>query len=254
MSKRFRKIWKKFWSLTFYNPIVQWLFVLILAGVIWFIFLTSKHRYTNLDVVKPFRNKPAVLVFFHGRSLMLSPIIKKNKIPAYCITSRHQDGRMMARLQRLFGMRAIYGSTSSGGISVMREGVRVMLEKNASICISVDGPSGPSMCVHDGALFFARMTGVPIIPCCFSASRAKFLNRWDRYLIPKLFGTITCHIGNPIYIDSKLKGEEFEQKRAEVERIMVEQLRKMDAEFNLFPVEYGITSGEFKEKMRQKKK
>ena len=136
----------------------------------------------------------------------------------------------------------------------MREGVRVMLEKNASICISVDGPSGPSMCVHDGALFFARMTGVPIIPCCFSASRAKFLNRWDRYLIPKLFGTITCHIGNPIYIDSKLKGEEFEQKRAEVERIMVEQLRKMDAEFNLFPVEYGITSGEFKEKMRQKKK
>lgn len=254
MSKRFRKIWKKFWSIILHNPIVQWTFVLILAGIIWFVFLTSRRKYKNLKAAKPFQKKPAVFVFFHGRSLMLAPVIKTNKIPAYCITSNHPDGRMMARLQRLFGMRAIYGSTSEGGVAVLRSAIRVINEKNSSICISVDGPSGPSMCVHDGALYFARMTGAPIVPCCFSASRAKFLNRWDRYLIPKLFGTITCHIGDPIYIDPKLKGDAFEKKRAEIEEIMVAQLREMDSEFNLFTVERGITSSEFKENMRNKKK
>ena len=252
MSKKFRKIWKKIWRPVLRNPVIQWTFVLILAGIIWFIFLTSKRRYTNRQSLKQYKNKPVVFVFFHGRSLMLSPVIKLAGIRAYCVASRHPDGKMMARLQRLFGLRAIYGSTSDGGVAVMRAGVRVIREKNASVCISVDGPSGPSMHVQDGALFFARMTGAPIVPCCFSASRAKFLNRWDRFLIPKLFGTLTCNIGEPIYLDSKLSGSNFQQKRAYIEEIMVAQLRKMDGEFNLFNVEHGIKSGEFKDKMRNK--
>jgi len=252
MSKRFRKIWKKFWAPILYNPIVQWTAVLILASLIWFIYLTSKRRFINKEMLKQFRNKPAIFVFFHGRPLMLSPLIKSVGIPAYCIASRHRDGHIMACLQRLFGMRAIYGSTTNGAVAVMRGAIRVIRDKKASICISVDGPSGPSMHVYDGALYFARMTGAPIVPCCFSASRAKFLNRWDRFLIPKLFGTITCAIGEPIYIDSKLKGDAFEQKRAEIEEIMVAQLRKMDAEFNLFMVERGIKSSEFKKQMRNK--
>lgn len=242
MSKRTKKIRKKLLR----SAVIQWPLVIIVAFILWFIFLTSKHRITGKKNLKQFRNKPAIFVFFHGRSAMLSPIVRIYGIRAYCITSRHQDGQMMARLQRLFGMRAIYGSTSEGGVAVMRAGVRIIRDKNASICISVDGPSGPSMHVQDGALYFARMTGAPIIPCCFSASRAIFLNRWDRPLIPKLFGTITCNIGDPIYIDSKLRGESFEHKRAEIEEIMVNQLRKMDATFNLFNVERGIRADEFK--------
>ena len=158
----------------------------------------------------------------------------------------------MACLQRFFGLRAIYGSTSEGSIAVLRKGVRLIKENNAAICITVDGPSGPSLHLQDGALYFARMTGAPIVPCCFSASRAKFLNRWDRFLIPKLFGTISVNIGEPIYIDSSLKGDAFETKRQEIEEIMVKQLRDMDAEFNLFQVERGITSAEFKELHKKK--
>ena len=161
---------------------------------------------------------------------------------------------MMARLQQLFGLRAIYGSTSDGAVAVLREGVRVMRQTNHSMCVPVDGPSGPSMRVQDGALYFARMTGAPIIPCCFSASRGFFLNRWDRFLIPKLFGTITCRIGEPIYIDAKLKGDEFEKKRAEIEEIMVKQLREMDAEFNLPEIERGANATDFKKQMRERKK
>lgn len=254
MSKTFRKIWKKFWTPILHNPIIQWTLVIILAGITWFIFLTSRHKFTNTKSLKQYRKKPVVFVFFHGRCAMLSPVIKSARIRAYCIASRHKDGRIMARLQRLFGMRAIYGSTSDGAVAVLRQGVRTMREKKVSMCVPVDGPSGPSMRVQNGALYFARMTGAPIVPCCFSASRAIFLNRWDRFLIPKLFGTITCRIGEPIYIDSKLSGDAFEQKRAEIEEIMVKQLREMDAEFNLPVIERGANATDYKKQMREKKK
>ncbi len=253
MSKTFRKIWKKFWTPILHNPIIQWALAFILASLTWVIFVTSRHKFTNTKSLKQYRNKPVVFVFFHGRCAMLSPVIWLSRISAYCVASRHKDGRMMARLQRIFGMRAIYGSTSDGAVAVLRAGVRVMREQNVSMCVPVDGPSGPSMHVQDGALYFARMTGAPIVPCCFSCSRPIYMNRWDKFMIPKLFGTISCDIGEPIYIDSKLSGDAFESKRAEIEKIMIAQLRKMDAEFNLPIIENGLNATEYKEKMRNKK-
>ncbi len=254
MSKRFRKIWKKFWTPILHNSVVQWILVGILGGITWFIFLTSRHKFTNIQSLKQYRDKPAVFVFFHGRCSMLSPVIKSAHIRAYCVASRHKDGRMMARLQRLFGMRAIYGSTSDGAVAVLRTGVRVMRENNVSMCVPVDGPSGPSLHVQDGALYFARMTGAPIIPCCFSCSRPIYMNRWDKFMIPKLFGTISCNIGDPIYIDSKLTGEAFDKKRQEIQNIMQKQLREMDAEFNLPVIESGLDATTYKEKIRAQKK
>ncbi len=252
MSKGFRKVWKNFWTPILHNSVIQWTLVIILAGLTWFIFLTSKHRFVNTKSLKKYRETPAVFVFFHGRCAMLSPVIKSARVKSYCVASRHKDGRMMARLQRLFGLRAIYGSTSDGAVAVLREGVRIMHEKNISVCVPVDGPSGPSMHVQDGALYFAKMTGAPIIPCCFSCSRPIYLDRWDKFMIPKLFGTISCRIGDPIYIDSKLRGEAFEQKRAEIEEIMVKQLREMDAEFKLPEIPRGIHATEYKKHNRNK--
>ena len=253
-NKTFRKIWKGFWTPILDNNIIQWSVVSIFAGVTWFIYFTSKHKFTNTESLQNYHDKPAVFVFFHGRCAMLSPVIRSAHLRAYCVASRHKDGRLMARLQRMFCLHAIYGSTSDGAVAVLREGVRVMREKNVSMCVPVDGPSGPSMRVQDGALYFARMTGAPIVPCCFSASRAKFLNRWDKFLIPGLFGTLSCRIGEPIYIKPDLHGEEFEKKRAEIEEIMVKQLREMDAEFKLPVIERGLNATDYKEQQRQKRK
>lgn len=253
MSKGIRKIWKKFWSPILHSPVIQWPLVVLLATTTWFVFLTSRHKFTNTASLKQYRHKPAVFVFFHGRCAMLSPVIKSAHVKSYCIASRHQDGHMMARLQRLFGLRAIYGSTSNGGVAVLRDGVRVMRDKNISMCISVDGPSGPSMHVYDGALYFAKMTGAPIVPCCFSCSRPIYLDRWDKFMIPKLFGTVSVNIGDPIYIDSNLRGAEFEQKRQGIEEIMVKQLRDMDNEFKLPETPRGIHATEYKKHSREKR-
>ena len=252
MSQGFRKAWKKFWTPILYNIVIQWVLAVLLAVMTWFVFLTSKHRFKNTVSLKNYRTKPAVFVFFHGRCAMLSPVIKSAKVKSYCVASRHKDGRMMARLQRLFGLRAIYGSTSDGAVAVLREGVRVMRKTNMSMCVPVDGPSGPSLHLQDGALYFARMTGAPIVPCCFSCSKPIYMDRWDKFMVPKLFGIISCRIGEPIYIDSKLRGEEFEQKRAEIEEIMVKQLREMDNEFNLPKIPRGIHARDYKKQHKHK--
>lgn len=252
MNKTFRKLWKGFWEPILHNTVFQWALVVILAGMTWFVFLTSRHKFTNTESLKKYRKNPVVFVFFHGRCAMLSPVVRRAGIKSYCVASRHKDGRLMARLQRLFGLRAIYGSTSDGAVAVLREGVRVMRETNMSMCVPVDGPSGPSLHVQDGALYFARMTGAPIVPVCFSCSRPMYMDRWDKFMVPKLFGTISCKIGKPIYIDSKLRGEDFEKKRIEIEKLMVKQLREMDAEFNLPKIESGIHATEYKKRAQKK--
>ncbi|MBD5400485.1 lysophospholipid acyltransferase family protein [bacterium] len=250
MNITFRKVWKGFWEPILRLPIFQWIIAILMAVAVWGVYLTSRVRIKNIEVFKKYRKKPAIFVFWHGRSMMLSPIVAVRGMRSYAVASRHKDGRMMAKLQRLFGLRSIYGSTSDGGISVLRQGVRVLRDGGYSICISPDGPGGPSLRVQDGALYFAKMSGAPIIPVCFSASRARVQCRWDRYLVALPFSKITCNVGDPVFIPKRATDAEFEQARKDLEEYMVRQMREMDAEFGIPPAEQDQTAHRFKEEMR----
>ena len=185
--------------------------------------------------------------------MMLSPIVCLGGMRAYAVASKHKDGRMMAKLQRLFGLKPIYGSTSDGGVSELRQGVRVFRRGDCDVCMSTDGPGGPSLRVQDGALYFAKMTGAPIIPVCYSCSHSWFQKRWDRYLVALPFSVIKCKLAQPVFIDSKISPAEFEKVRKKIEDIMVQQVRELDGEFNLFQVEQDLKSREFKEKLRKER-
>ncbi len=252
--KTFRKLWKAFWEPLLRLPLIQWIIALLMAISIWFVYFTSwkKIEGQGKDVLRNCRKQPAIFVFWHGRSMMLSPIVSMYGVRGYAVASRHKDGRMMAKLQRLFGLRAIYGSTSEGGISVLRQGVRVLRgKKRRIICMSPDGPSGPSLRVQDGAMYFAKMSGVPIIPVCFSSSGFWLQKRWDRYLVALPFSKITVKVGEPIYIDSKLNKKDFEIERKKLEDILVKQLRDLDAEFGLPEIEQDLNATDYKKAMRE---
>ena len=162
---------------------VQWCFAVPVSIIMWLIFATCCTHVRNKKVLKEYRNKPAIFVLWHGRSMMPSVVMAMYRMRSYAVTSTNKDGRLMAKIQRMFGARAIFGSTSSGGVSVLRAGVRVLQSGNKCIVMSPDGPSGPSLHLQDGAMYFAKMTGAPIIPVCFSASKSWLQKRWDRYLI-----------------------------------------------------------------------
>ena len=249
-NKKFRIAWKKFWNPILGCGLIQWIIAIFMSIPMWTVYFTSRKEYKGMEYFEQYRNKPAVFVFWHGRSMMLSPIIRMRGMRGYAIASRHKDGRMMAKIQRLFGLKAIYGSTSEGGISVLRQGVRVLRDGRYALCLSPDGPGGPSMRVQDGALYFAKMTGAPIIPVCYSTSRAWIQKRWDRYLLALHFSRIKCVIGKPMFVVPNATAEEFERVRKSLEDVMVKQVRDLDAEFNLPIVEQDLTASEFKKKMR----
>ena len=233
---------------------MQWVVAALMAFAIWLVYYTSWKKIEGKNIFRQYRKKPAVFVFWHGRSMMLSPIVRRYGIRGYAVASRHNDGRMMAKLQRLFGLKSIYGSTSEGGISVLRQGVRILRGGKNIVCLSPDGPGGPSLRVQDGALYFAKMTGAPIIPVCYTANRSLVQNRWDRYLVATPFSKILCNVGEPIFIDSKISKEDFDKARADLEKFMVKQLRDMDAKFDLFKVEQDLTATEFKKNKNKNKK
>ena len=249
----FRRAWKGFWDFFLGLSIIQWIVAIIIATPIWLIYFTCRVKITNYETFKKYRRKPAIFVFWHGRSMMLSPIIAIGRMRGYAISSQHHDGRIMARVQRLFGLRPLYGSTSHGGMSVLRGGLRVLMDGRYSLCISPDGPGGPSLRVQDGALYFSKMTGAPIIPVCYSASRVKFIKRWDRYMMVKPFSKINCVVGEPIFVPRRASDAEFESIRKTLENYMVEKTHQMDAAFNHIMVEQDLTASEFKRMLREQR-
>jgi len=213
--------------------------------LIWFVYLTSKKDISGYDILKKYRKNPAIFVFWHGRSMMLSPVIALARVRGYAIADPRRDGRAIARMERLFGLKTIYGSSDRGGVSVLKKGISVLNAGGNCLALSPDGPVGPSMRFHDGALYFAKMTGAPIIPVCYSCSRPWFLNRWDRYLLTKPFSIIAGTVGKPIFIDRKTKIEDFEKIRKNLEDIMVKQAYDLDKRFTDFRVEQDLSAENF---------
>ncbi len=227
MSKqKFRELWKKTTRKIFTLPGVQWVIASLMWFGIWLVYFTSHVKYKNEPTFRKFVGKPIIFAFWHGRSMMLSPITFKFGFKGYAISSQHRDGRLMAKLQRLFGLRSIYGSTGrKGAVSVLRQGVRILNDGNL-LCLSPDGPKGPRMRIHDGVLYFAQMTGAPIVPVCFSTSKPWFQGRWDRYLIATPFSKITIEAGEPFYIS---RSDNMEESRVKLEQIMIKQQKDLDA-------------------------
>lgn len=233
---KLHEFWRTLWRRFFTMPGVQWIAAVLMFVGIWFVYLTCRVRYINKSTFEHFVGRPVIFAFWHGRSMMLSPITKKFGFHGYAISSMHRDGRLMAKLQMLFGLHPIYGSTGRrGAVGALREGVR-QLQAGHLVCLSPDGPKGPRMRAHDGVLYFAKMTGAPIVPVCFSSNRAWFQKRWDRYLIATPFSRISIAAGEPFYVP---RDADIETTRAELEKIMIAQLQEMDAGFGLEKIEAG---------------
>lgn len=241
-----KKSVKKFFRHAYGWAIVQWPIAFVFFVLIWFVYFTSRKEIKGYNILKEYRRKPAIFVFWHGRTMMLSPIVARAGVHGYAIADSRRDGRAIAKMEKLFGLRTIYGSSNNDGVSVLKNGVRVLRHGGYCLALSPDGPKGPSMRCHDGALYFAKMTGAPIIPVCYSCSRPIFRDRWDRYLLTKPFSIIKGVVGSPIFIDKSTKIEDFEKLRQDLENIMVTQANDLDRNFTDFVVEQDLTPEKFR--------
>ena len=127
----------------------------------------------------------AIVCFWHGRMAMM-PFLVQKQHKINLLSSKHSDGQLAAQIQKNFGMNIIFGSSSNGGFSAMREFFRVK-ERGEIIVMTPDGPRGPARKIGGAIVEIAKKLDIPIIPVTFSCDRYKTVQSWDSLMLPKPF-------------------------------------------------------------------
>ena len=102
------------------------------------------------------------------------------------IASQSKDGEIISRIitDLVPKIDVIRGSSRKGAFHAF-ELLLMALESGKSVCITVDGPIGPKYESKNGALRLATLTGAPIVPIEYAATREFYLRRsWDNSRIP----------------------------------------------------------------------
>jgi lysophospholipid acyltransferase (LPLAT)-like uncharacterized protein len=173
--------------------------------------------------------QPFILAFWHGR-IMMMPYCWRRDRTINMLISQHKDGQFIARTVRHFGIDTVSGSSSKGGSAALRAMLRA-LKSGQSVGITPDGPRGPRMRASDGVVQVARLAGVPVIPCGFSAKRRRLLGSWDRFTVALPFSAGVFIWGQPIHVSADADLDAARHAiEAELTRVTQEADRRMGHE------------------------
>ena len=175
------------------------------------------------------RGIPGIGAFWHGRLLMM-PMVYKGKRLSFLV-SPHRDGQIVGRALERFGFQAILGSTSRKGFAAFKQMLKAS-QNGSDIALVPDGPRGPRHQVQIGVIELARLTGRPVVPVTFGASKRKMFNTWDRFLLPFPFSKGVFIWGEPIYVDPDGDRPHLEERRALLERRLNELTEQADHHFD----------------------
>jgi len=126
------------------------------------------------------------------------------------------DGELGALFVRRLGAHVIRGSSTHTGARALRDYYQALTQEQVSPVVTPDGPRGPRFRFKPGALLLAQMSGRPILPMAYAASRA-WLVKWDKFVIPVPFSRIAIAVGPPRYVPRVSDGKAVERLQAEME-------------------------------------
>jgi lysophospholipid acyltransferase (LPLAT)-like uncharacterized protein len=159
-----------------------------------------------------------IAAIWHQRFLpALAYVTKFRSFKPIVMISRSRDGELVAGIAERLGLIAVRGSSTEGGREALLEIARE-LRKNPGVIHIVDGPTGPKGVVKPGLIAMAQVSGAVILPIIVSANRAWIMRSWDQFLVPKPFSQVTIRWGEPFFVERKMKREEFEKTRLEIEK------------------------------------
>lgn len=137
-------------------------------------------------------------------------------VPGWLI-SPSVDGELGAMLVSRVGARVIRGSSSHTGARALRDYYLALVKENISPVVTPDGPKGPRFKFKPGAILLAQMSGRPMLPMAYAASRA-WLISWDKFVIPVPFARISIAIGEPRYVARVLDARGIETLQQQMEQ------------------------------------
>ena len=126
------------------------------------------------------------------------------------------DGELGAMLVRRMGGAVIRGSSTHTGARALRDYYQALVKDGVSPVFTPDGPRGPRFRFKPGALLLSQMSGRPILPMAYAASRA-WLIKWDKFVIPVPFARIVIALGEPVYAPRVSDAAALEQLQADME-------------------------------------
>jgi lysophospholipid acyltransferase (LPLAT)-like uncharacterized protein len=182
---------------------------------------TARLRFVNLDRLTTLvREQGAVVpVFWHQHLLMCARFIadRRAELKTGFMISPSVDGQAPTMLAELYGAHVVRGSGSYTGMRAVRGVYTAIVKEGISPGITPDGPRGPRFKFKPGALLLAQMSGRPILPMSYAASRA-WLIKWDRFVIPMPGARIALAIGAPRYVPRVTDAASLERLQGEMER------------------------------------
>jgi lysophospholipid acyltransferase (LPLAT)-like uncharacterized protein len=126
------------------------------------------------------------------------------------------DGEIGAMMVRRVGGHVIRGSATNTGARALRDYYQALTQDQVSPVITPDGPRGPAFEFKPGAILLSQMSGRPIVPLAYAATRA-WLVKWDRFVIPVPFSRITIAIGAPRQVPRTLNAAGLAHWQREME-------------------------------------
>lgn len=198
----------------FLRGLALWILPLIGSLLIRLIYSTSKKRF-HLPSSIP--QEPVIFASWHG-NLLMQPYLYYHfrTLPkAKVIISEHFDGQIIAGVIKFFGLESIHGSSTRGGAKVLIQALKSLAE-GYDIGITPDGPKGPRFSVSDGIVIMAQKRHTKVIVFHYQPSSYWELSSWDKFVVPKPFGTLDFYASEPI----DLVGLEME----EAKELLISQL------------------------------
>lgn len=168
---------------------------------------------------------PVIFCLWHNR-LALSMCVWRNYVRRHspnnglaALISASRDGALLAAVLERFGVQPVRGSSSRRGPQALLE-LTSWLERGYNLAITPDGPRGPRYDVQPGVAALGQVTGAPVIPVSYRASRKFTFRSWDRFQVPLPFSRCEIILGKPVYFPRAASDAERDVLRKQLEEAL----------------------------------
>lgn len=153
-----------------------------------FIYFTNKKEFHSPQTIA---DEPVIFACWHGELLMFTFFYKhyRKTANAKVLISPHFDGKLIAATIKYFGLETLAGSSDKNPARVLIQAIK-SIKEGYDIGITPDGPKGPRHEVSNGMIVMAQKTQAKIVVVRVKPNSFWQLNSWDKFIIPKPFGTL----------------------------------------------------------------
>jgi len=201
----------------------------LIAGALWLLRQTLRIEYRNDQPIFDFagQKRSVIFAFWHCDMVMAflagRDYFRRGIGRGAVLASLSEDGDLLARTLRRFGMDAVRGSSSRGARSGLK-GLEHYLAERGHVGIAVDGPRGPRHQAKIGVALTARNAGAPILPLTVHYDRSWHLRSWDRTEVPRPFSRCVVRFDQPVIVPPTADRDELERVRAHVEQVLLARI------------------------------